>query len=114
MDQCSYCKIETELYDGGVPICVTCSEEQNAAQQQNRNRLLDDTLEATVLHNEAREEFEAVMGQIPSGLAHPDGVRLIKNASSSLSIARKNMMKAHSRLDEFLENGMPEDLKRSG
>jgi predicted naringenin-chalcone synthase len=54
------------------------------------------------------------MGQIPSGLAHPDGVRLIKNASSSLSIARKKMMKAHSRLDEFLESGIvPEDLKRS-
>lgn len=114
MVQCSFCKIETELYDGGVPICVKCFEEQNASQQQTRNRLLDDTLEATALHNDAREEFESVMGQIPSGLAHPDGVRLIKNASSSLSIARKKMMKAHSRLDEFLESGIvPEDLKRS-
>jgi len=84
-------------------------------QQQTRNRLLDDTLEATALYNEARAEFEDTAGQIPSGLAHPDGIQRIKNASKGLSIARKKMMKAHSRLDEFLQSGIvPEDLKQSG
>jgi len=51
----------------------------------------------------------------PSGLPHPDGAQLIKNASRRLSTARKNMMTAHNRLDSFLETeSVPEDLKRSG
>jgi hypothetical protein len=115
MAQCASCKTETELYNSGVPVCIKCSEEQNATQQQTRNRLLDDTLEATALYNEARAEFEDTASRIPSGLAHPDGIQRIKNASHGLSIARKKMMKAHSRLDEFLQSGIvPEDLKRSG
>src|SRR5258708_40126240 len=49
------------------------------------------------------------------GLPHPDGTPRIRNASSRLSTARKNMMTAHNRLDCFLETGsVPEDLKRSG
>jgi len=40
---------------------------------------------------------------------------LRKNASRKLDIARKEMMKAHSRLNEFIELGLvPDDLKRSG
>jgi hypothetical protein len=63
--------------------------------------LLQDVLELTARVEEATRQFNAVM-QIPSGLPHPDGVQRIKNASSKLSIARNELMKAHSRLDEHL------------
>jgi len=121
MAQCAYCKAETYLYDGGVPICLQCSAAQDAKrkppamEQSIRTTLLQDMLEATARNNEASEEFESVMGQLPSGLPNPDGVQRIKNASTKLSIARKGMMTAHNRLHDFLSRGIvPEDLKRSG
>jgi hypothetical protein len=117
MARCAYCGDETELYSGGVPVCPECSQAPRrkpvAMQQEIRNALLHNVLEATAQHNEARADFEASM--VPSGLPHPDGTQRIKNTSSNLSMARKNMMAAHKRLDCFLETGLvPEDLKRSG
>ena len=56
-----------------------------------------------------------MLDQFPSGLAHPDGVQRIKNASNALTIARREMATAHSRLNDYLSRGIvPEDLKRSG
>ena len=118
MALCIHCEAEeTELYENGAPTCLKCADAPKrkpiAMQQEIRNTLLHDVLEATAQHNEARADFEASM--VPSGLPHPDGTQRIKNTSSNLSIARKNMMAAHKRLDCFLETGMvPEDLKRSG
>jgi len=124
MRLCAFCKAnQAEFYDNGIPICLNCSEAPKrkppTTQQEMRNVLLQETLEAMAHHNEAREEFEAVMGQIPSGLPCPDGTQRITNASRRLSIARKNMITAHNRLDRFLETGIVpeivrEDLKRSG
>ena len=118
MALCVYCKAEeTELYENGAPTCLNCADAPKrkpaATQQEMRNALLHNVLEATAQHNEARADFEASM--VPSGFPHPDGTQRIKNTSSNLSIARKNMMAAHNRLDRFLQRGiMPEDLKRSG
>ena len=120
MAACVYCKSETELHEGRVPICPSCSEARTkrkppATDQQIRGTLLQDVLELTARTNEATKEFEAVMGQIPSGLPSPDGTQRINNASSKLTIARKELMKAHTRLNEYLENGnVPGELKRSG
>jgi hypothetical protein len=124
MTLCAFCKAnETELYVNGIPVCPSCSDAPKrkppVMQQEMRNLLLQETLESTAHHNEAREEFEAVMGQIPSGLPCPDGTQRITNASRRLSIARKKMITAHNRLDRFLETGtvpeiVREDLKRSG
>jgi hypothetical protein len=61
----------------------------------------------------ASDAFRAVMGDIPSGLPHPDGTHRIQNVSGELSAARKDMMKAHARLNDFLKSGIvPIDLKR--
>ena len=117
MALCIRCKTEeTELYKNGDPICLKCVDAPKrkpaATQQEIRNALLHHVLEATAQHNEARADFEASM--VPS-LPHPDGTQRIKSTSSNLSIARKNMMAAHNRLDRFLQTGIvPEDLKRSG
>jgi len=55
------------------------------------------------------------MSQVPSGLPHPDGTQRIRNASRELFRARKEMMTAHRRLDNFIESGIvPEDLKWNG
>jgi hypothetical protein len=86
-----------------------------ATGQEIRATLLQDVIELTARNEQAIEEFEAVTGQIPSGLAHPDGVQRIKNASAKLAIARQELMKAHRRLDEHIERRLaPEELKRSG
>jgi hypothetical protein len=117
MAECAYCGAETELYINGGPVCLSCSNAPKrkppAAQQETRNKLLQEVLEATAQHNEARADFEASM--VPGGIPHPDGTQRITNASRRLSIARKKMMTAHNRLDCFLETGsVPEDLERSG
>ena len=118
MALCILCKVnETELYQNGAPICLKCANAPKrkpaATKQEIRNALLHNVLEATAQHNEARADFEA--SRVAGGLPHPDGTQRIKNTSNSLSIARKNMMVAHDRLDRFLQTGIvPEDLKRSG
>jgi hypothetical protein len=113
--------VETELYSGGVPLCVKCSDLWNAKRkppapsQEIRSILQGDLIMATRRNSEAVREFDEVMGQFPSGLPHPDGVQRIKNASNKLSVTRKEMATAHNRLNDYLSRGIvPEDLKRSG
>jgi hypothetical protein len=78
-------------------------------------RLSEDLDEAIARHNDARTEFEANTGQIPSGFPHSDGVQRIKNASRAYTVAKIEMLRAHNRLNDFLNVGIvPEDLKRSG
>ena len=120
MAKCTDCGSETELYSSGVPICPKCSDTREAkrkppaTEQQVRSTLLQDVLELTARVEEATQQFNAVM-KISSGLPHPDGVQRIKNASSKLSIARNELMKAHTRLEEHLGGKIVrEDLKRTG
>jgi hypothetical protein len=119
MAQCAYCKTETELQENGTPICPTCSNmptkrKPAATDQQLRSILLQDILELTARTNEAAKEFEAVMGRIPSGLPRTDGTQRIKNASSKLTIARKELMKAHTRLNDYIEHGICSADNESG
>ena len=51
-------------------------------EQQIRTALLQDVLEAKTRNYEVTREFDEVMGQIPSGLPHDDGVQRITNASN--------------------------------
>ena len=122
MAECAYCKAETQLYDRDVPTCTQCAEARDGSprkppttEQNIRNRLLQELAEATARTSQAAREFEAVMGQFPSGLPHPDGRRRIKSASLDLAAARKELMKAHNRLSDYHNRGIvPEDLKRTG
>lgn len=119
MAQCAFCKAETEMYAGGdVPICVECSDALKATRKPPatvRNALIQTVMETTARANAASEAFSAIMGQFPSGLPYADGAQRIHSASRELSVARKDMMKARSRLNDFLGRGIiPEDLRRSG
>jgi hypothetical protein len=113
MAACIYCKTDTQVYNGGVPICLECSEESPRSWAEAV--LLRDLAQATKRAELATANFSAVARDIPSVLPHPDGVQLIRNASGELSAARDEVMKAHNRLNDFLNAGiLPEDLKRSG
>ena len=123
MAACAYCGAETELYENGVPICLKCSDEREGKAQRKppgsdqsiRSILLNQIAEATARANKASHAFIEVMGKIPSGFPHSDGPANIHNVSRELSTARKDLMRAHTRLDDFLKTGIvPEDLKRSG
>lgn len=121
MAQCAYCKKETSLYDGGVPVCVECADSRDATHERQelerrvRTILIQDLTEATARAHAASEAFSAIMADVPTALPHPDGTQRIHNVSRELSAARKEMMKAHARLNDFLSQAIiPEDLKQSG
>jgi hypothetical protein len=80
-----------------------------------RAKLSHDLHEATKRAEASIETFAAVTSDIPNGIPHPDGVQRIHNASHEMTAGRDERVKAHNRLNEFLETGaVPDDLKRSG
>jgi len=84
-----------------------------ATDRDIRAILVKHIIEATERANAASRVFNAVIDEGPSGLPHPDGTQRIRNASRDLDSARRQMMKAHTRLNEFVERGIvPEDLKQ--
>jgi len=121
MAVCRLCKAETEPYDSGVSVCVRCLEAQGtkrnppASEREVLNVLKQDLQAATERSKAATAAFDAVTNDVPSGIPHPDGIRRIHNASRQVTIARMEMLRAHHRLNDFLNAGVvPEDLKRSG
>jgi hypothetical protein len=78
------------------------------------SHILISQLAQETLHAEAATtEFNAVTSDVPSFLPQPDGTQRILNASRALTVARSEMMKAHYRLNDYLERGtVPEDLKQ--
>jgi hypothetical protein len=118
MAQCAQCHAETEMYFNEVPVCVACSERQDAAQRptalesQLRARLMQELLETSACAKNASEVFLALLQETPSGLPHADGGQRIQNASRELSAARTEMERAHSRLNFYLSRGiLPDDDK---
>ena len=120
MAECARCKAYTQLFENGVPICPKCTEERGPKRKppnadQIRTALVNCIAQATARVSEANHKFSEAMGQFPSGLPHPDGVQRIKNASNELALARKEMMTAHKRFNDYVYRGIvSEDLKRSG
>ena len=122
MARCTYCNTETFIYEGGdIPICIECADARRAPRKPPASEpeigasLQREFLAATKRAREAAESFDAIMTAIPSGIPHPDGVQRIQNASRAVSAARAEMMKAHNRLNEYLNRGIvPQDRQRSG
>jgi len=117
---CARCETEqTESYENSVPICVKCATIRDAeakeAPKQSRDvhaTLVQGLCKATTHAHSANVEFNAIMDRSPSGLSNPDGTNSVNNASRKLSAARKGVMDAHNRLNDFLARGVvPEDLK---
>jgi hypothetical protein len=117
MPQCIYCKIKIESYDTGLPICLDCAnraEAKNPPEEQIRAILQRELRAATARAHAATDAFNAIVDDIPSALPHPDGAQRIQTLYRELSIARRQMMRAHSRLGDYLVSGtIPEDVDPS-
>jgi hypothetical protein len=103
MALCAYCKAETELYFANVPVCIKCGDERSP--DRTRASLLQNVADATMRAEAASEAFEKVVGDIPSGMPHPDGVQRIKNVSQQLSKARDEVLEAQRALDDYMSRG---------
>jgi len=119
MVQCLYCKTKTGSYDSGLPICLDCAnraEAQVPPEKQNIRAILQrELIAATARAHVATDAFNAILDDIPSALPHPDGTQRIHNVYRELSLARRQMMEAHSRLGDYLVSGtIPEDLASGG
>lgn len=66
MAGCAFCKSETEFYDGGVPICVRCSDARGSkrkpptSEHQLLNVLREDLQSAKERARAATAAFDAV------------------------------------------------------
>ncbi len=118
MALCVYCRQEIELYDGGTPVCVACSEARAAKPHPLSHHAIYAALQQDVTAAEERAHaanaaFREVMQDIPSNLPHPDGTQRVLNVCRLLSVARREMTDADSRLNDFLVHGtVPAHLKR--
>ena len=104
------------MFDRGTPVCLDCAnrvgtKQQPSAAEDSLARLQRELQEATAQAHLATDAFNAIMGDIPSSVPQPDGTQRINNVYRELSLARREMMRAHSRLTHFLDHGaVPEDL----
>src|SRR5437868_3445433 len=108
MAQVAPCRAEAQLHENH---CSTSHETEVKRKPPTNDKdflevLIQDVLDATGSRNEASNAFNAAIGQFPSGLPYPDGAQRIKNTSAQLSTARKHMMMAHDRLNDFLSRGI--------
>ena len=119
MATCAQCKIqETQMYEKGVPVCLKCSDTSpskppaTALSKDASAVLLQEVLRTTALCEEAATEFDKVVCQVPNRVPHPDGGKTIIDATRKMAIARNEMVMAHNRLNDYMEQ-LPHDLKRS-
>jgi hypothetical protein len=115
---CSFCKTkETELYENGFPICLGCENTRTKSQSpatdsEMRTTLLQDVLEWTSRAQDIAKQMEAVTAEA-RGMSQSDGTQHVKNASSQLTSARNELMKAQTRLAQYFGSWIvPGDLKR--
>jgi hypothetical protein len=106
------------LFDRGMPVCSDCADRLGTKQQPSTAgdclaRLERELQEATARAHVATDAFHAIMGDIPSFVPQPDGTQRINNVYRDLSLARREMMRAHARLTHFLDTGVvpEEDLE---
>jgi hypothetical protein len=94
-----------------IPQPKTANHTPPPSLEKVRNQLQQELKNATERAATASAAFLEVTNQVPSGLPHPDGTQRIRNISHELAFARTELMRAHSRLDEFLVSGIaPDDL----
>lgn len=80
------------------------------SEDQVLNVLREDLQAAKERSREATAAFDAVTSET---LPHPGGAQRIHSASREATIARIEMLKAHHRLNDYLNAGIvPEDLKQ--
>ena len=77
-----------------------------------RQILWDQLTVAKERKDAAAKAFDETMGNVPSGLPHPDGTQRIVSASSEFRRALAEYSEACKRLSDFAARGIvPEDLR---
>jgi hypothetical protein len=121
MANCIYCGTETSLFQRELPRCAKCAEAMGAGapawlpKDRVRRLLMQEVAGAAARAEAASAGFKVLLSSLPTGIPHPDGAQRIHQAAHDLSNARKDLMQAHARLDDFLRSGViPENLKDPG
>ena len=75
-------------------------------------RLLNDVQRARIAYDGAAKTFNALIGEVPSGLPHPDGALRLKQAGKESRRTLDLYSQSLKRYSEFiLRNVIPEDLE---
>jgi hypothetical protein len=121
MPKCVRCQTDTELFENGVPVCLKCAQEETQPKRKPpsteishdprlRDTLFRDLVNATARMNGEQQKFDAMMDEFPTMRA----ATLIKKAGANLEAARRELTRAHNRLNDFLSRGIiPDDLRRA-
>lgn len=99
---------------GSGPLATTTQNVRSSqiSREDVERALRDELAIARDEFRRAVQAFEAVIGDIPSGLPHPDGVQRMHNVSREHSAARDRLVSAIKRMNEFfLDETVPEDSK---
>jgi hypothetical protein len=108
MSHCTFCKTqECELHKDFAEICHSC---WNLAEANSREvygtsiyaALVRDLTEATLRSQFALIEF-SIASEIPRSLLRTNDRERIHSACLALNAARAGLLKAHHRLNHFLE-----------
>lgn len=108
MARCVYCAADTQLYVNGSPVCIACSEQNDAVRkppQSSGGNLAD--MNASL--NAAREAYrQALQAQLEASALtqsldpdNPDGSTALRNANHQLELASARYEEA---LREFIAN----------
>ena len=120
MAHCVHCQADTERYENEVPICLSCAYDRTtiapkppaavvSPESNLRDALFRDLAAATKRVSVASTALDEIIGQFKR-----DDTQRMQNASEELEAARKEMARAHNRLNDFLSHGIiPADLNRA-
>ena len=113
MAQCAHCQAEAKIYSRAVPMCAECSQKHATGDEgETLEALIEEVIETTTRKSAASEAFETAISQFPSGLP-PDGAQRISSTSAELSMARRELMRAHDRLNEFRKRKHAKSFRQS-
>jgi hypothetical protein len=106
MSQCTFCKSrQSELPKDCAKICPACLGEANSGGDYLKSiyaELVRDLTEATLRSQFALIEL-SLTSDIPTSLLRAKDRERIHNASLGVNAARAELLKAHHRLNHFLD-----------
>ena len=108
-DECQHC---AELAFGGA-VDRRPAKPNPPTEEQIITILQQELKAATARAVEALGVFLAMMAAMPSGLPQPEDSLRLQSALRKQAVAREEVMRANSRLSDFLISGIvPEDIQR--
>jgi hypothetical protein len=107
MANCFRCQTETELRENGLPVCICCANSGVGTKPLSvqpefslRDVLFRNLISTAARVKAASKVLDEVTGNFPGSRAQ--GNDRIQTASEDLAVASKELTRAHSRLNNFL------------